>query len=798
VSNNSSLNGQHRPTSTIPIGQPDVTRTSALNHAYNNQHINITGPQGQADIPPADKSSLDTSEHSSPEASAIEESEPPEPPSRPGETEELHHLHFEAPALSTKPVSLGAKAKHFFFGNPIPTSAAGTHLIGKFKALAILSSDALSSVAYGTEAGLVVLATAGLAMLSHNLVMGVAVALLLAVVAFSYRQTIYHYPKGGGSYIVASDNLGHRAGLVAAAALLIDYILTVSVSVSSGLDALLSAFPNPPAPISFLGLTLSLKVVLGVLVIGLIMWINLRGVKDTGSVFALPTYIFIGLFLFMIIAGVITAITHGGLTAAVNPTTRPPTDIPVTEQFSFFLLLTAFASGCSALTGVEAISDGVPIFKPRQERNAAQTLLIMATLLGTMYLGTTYLAWRFGVVPNLESNPTVIAQLASIFFSGPMHIIFFLLQGATTMILFLAANTSFQDFPRLSFFLARDGYMPHSFRFQGERLAFNTGIILLSILSAILLVAFGGRVTALINLYAIGVFCAFTLSQAGMVKRWWSRKEPGWQRGIIISGLGAVATGVVMLVIAITKFMHGGFLVVILIPILYFIFSRIHKHYNEFGTTMKKLLSVKRINLEHHAVIVPIAEFNMIALRGLTFALSMSPNVIGVHVRPDDKGEGYDTWAEKQWDALFALAKDYAPPRNNAPETLYLHISSETGNRMTTPGNEVQKKFTCPELLIIGSPYRAITGPLIELIDNLKASNDKVLFTVVLPEFVVKSPLDLALHNQTALRLKWALLRRPGIVTASVPYMFTSDVLTSDDATSEGQAAMIGTAMQEE
>jgi amino acid transporter len=702
-----------------------------------------------------------------------------------------HHLHFDAPSLSIARPSFGMRVKAFFFGSPIPTSAAGKHRIGKFKALAVLSSDALSSVAYGTEASLAVLATAGIATLSHNLPLGLVVALLLAIVAFSYRQTIFHYPNGGGSYTVASDNLGRIPALVAAAALLIDYILTVSVSVSAGVDNFLSTFPQAPAPINILGFSLSLNVVIGVSVIVFIMWINLRGIKDTGSVFALPTYIFVGLFLFMIGTGVIHAITHGGLTAAIQPP-KGASDIHITDQFSFFLLLTAFASGCSALTGVEAISNGVTIFKPRQERNAAQTLLIMAGLLGTMYIGTTYLAWRFGIVPNVASNPTVVAQMASVFFSGPLRIFFYLVQYATTLILVLAANTSFADFPRLSSMLARDHYLPHIFRFQGERLAFNTGIIVLGLLSGILLLAFEGRTTALINLYAVGVFCAFTLSQAGMVRRWMRLKEPGWRHGIIINGLGAFATGVVAIVIAATKFVHGAFLVVILIPLICIMFDRIHKHYTAFGESMQKLMKVKRVNLEHHVVIVPIAEFNMIAQRGLTFALSMSSNVIGVHVRPYDKGEDYDTWAESQWDTLFARAKECAPLSDNhshpeTPETLFLHVSSLSGNRITTSGNEEQKKFTCPELVIINSPYRAVTGPLLEFIDNLKTTNNTMLFTVVLPEFVVKNPLDWTLHNQTALRIKWALLRRPGIVTASVPYMFMSDVLTNEENASENQ-----------
>ncbi|MBF6592039.1 MAG: APC family permease, partial [Ktedonobacterales bacterium] len=359
-----------------------------------------------------------------------------------GQTRE-GYLRLSAQEMEQRPLALGRRLREFFIGTPIPTEHALHERIGKLKALAVLSSDALSSVAYGTEASLAVLATAGLATLSRNLAIGLIVVALLAIVAFSYRQTIYHYPNGGGSYIVAKDNLNVHFGLVAAAALLIDYVLTVSVSVSAGVDALTSAYPG----------LVAYNVSIGVLLVFIILVINLRGVRESGSIFAAPTYVFVASFLLMVLVGASRALTHGGLLHALPP---QPTNIPLTDHLTIFLVLTAFASGCSAMTGTEAISNGVPIFKPRQEKNAAATLIWMAVLLGVMYAGTTYLAWRYGITPQRNSNPTVDSQLATIFFTGGFRWFYYVFQFATMLILVLAANTSFADFPRLSSILARD------------------------------------------------------------------------------------------------------------------------------------------------------------------------------------------------------------------------------------------------------------------------------------------------------------------------------------------------------
>jgi amino acid transporter len=462
---------------------------------------------------------------------------------------------------------------------------AARERLNKVRALATLSSDALSSVAYGTEAALAVLVAAGAAALTANLGIGLVTAAVMLIVGYSYHQTIPAYPSGGGSYLVARDNLGVVPGLVAAAALLVDYVLTVSVSVSSGIDAIASAFPVlTPGK---LGIELG--------AIALITLINLRGLRASGTVFAFPTYFFLITFGLTLVVGVAHAVTAGGLTAAVHPPT-PPVPLTPTVVLTPLLILTAFASGCSAMTGVEAISNGVPAFAgdtpAHQARNAARTLVIMIALLVTFFLGTTYLAWRVGAVSYPSGDPTVTSQIARFAFSsgvtsgatgtlsGVGGWLFYAVQTATLLILVFAANTSFADFPRLSALLARDSFLPVLFAYRGERLAFSVGIGVLGIVSAVVLAIFHGNVVALINLYALGVFTAFTLSQSGMVVHWLRRRTtPGWQRRLFANGLGAVATAIVTLVIAFTKFDRGAWVVVILVPIMVVGFLGIRAYY---------------------------------------------------------------------------------------------------------------------------------------------------------------------------------------------------------------------------
>ena len=631
-------------------------------------------------------------------------------------------------------------------GTPIPTEQAMHERIGRFKALAILSSDALSSVAYGTEASLAVLVAAGAASLGYNLALGAVVVVLLAIVASSYRQTIFHYPNGGGSYVVAKENLNVHFGLVAAAALLIDYVLTVSVSVSAGVDALTSAFP---------GLAPS-AVALGVTLIILMVLVNLRGVRESGAIFAAPTYLFVASFLVMLGLGLAHALTHGGLLQAVP---AAPSNIPLTAHLSVFLLLTAFASGCSAMTGTEAISNSVPIFQAPQSRNAARTLTTMAALLGVMYGGTTFLAWRFGITPQMNSTPTLISQMASLFFTGWLGWFYYVFQFATMLILVLAANTSFAGFPRLSSILARDDYLPHLFTSQGDRLAFSAGIMVLGVLAAVLLVVFNGNTDALINLYSLGVFTAFTLSQSGMVRRWRRTREPGWQRGLAINALGAVATGIVTVVIAVSKFDRGAWVVVVLVPLIYLLFWAIQRHYARVRLEVSRVPVRRPETAARHLVVVPIAGINNLAKRGLAYARSLSPYVLAVYVSttPEEAAQVRTDWEHLVHDEGFLVT---GPPAEPVDEE-----DAAEGGIKTCVG-----PISGPELVLIDSPYRELTTPVIHFIDKLQRSAPDDLITVVLPEFVISNLWEAILHNQTALRLKLALWRRSQIVTANVPY----------------------------
>jgi amino acid transporter len=514
-----------------------------------------------------------------------ESSAPPDPPSGPSGPAPPHDASadlsarfrsvgsdiYEASLDVSLPTTPAERVKRVILGQPIPETLASRERLNRTRALATLSSDALSSVAYGTEAALAVLVVAGASALSANLGIGLVTAALMLIVGYSYRQTIYAYPSGGGSYIVARENLGVTPGLIAAAALLIDYVLTVSVSVASGIDAIASAFPAL-APSK-------LAIELGA--IALITLLNLRGLRESGTIFAFPTYFFLGSFGLMILAGLAQALTHGGLAH----TAAPQAPLVATEPLSLALILTAFAAGCSAMTGVEAISNGVPAFAgstpANQARHAAQTLVMMVGLLITFFLGTTYLAWRVGAVPYPAGNPTVTSQIAHFAFPGALGWLFYVVQAATLLILVFAANTSFADFPRLASILAGDTFLPAFFAYRGERIAFNIGIGTLGVLSAAVLAIFRGNVVALINLYALGVFAAFTLSQAGMVVHWLRRRtEEGWRSKLIANGVGALATGVVTGIIAVTKFDRGAWVVVLLIPVLMLGFLSISAYYH--------------------------------------------------------------------------------------------------------------------------------------------------------------------------------------------------------------------------
>ena len=611
----------------------------------------------------------------------------------------------------TTPVGRALQAlQRLVFGTPIPTARETAERLSKLTALAVFSSDALSSVAYATEEIMKVLVLVGSGALALTVPVSLVIVALLAIVVFSYRQTIRAYPSGGGSYIVASDNLGTLAGLTAAASLLLDYVLTVAVSVAAGVAAITSLLPE----------LMPYTVPMAVGAVGLISLANLRGIRESGALVAAPAYLFVGLVLVLVAVGLFRLAT-GGLVYA------PPDSalVPGSQSLGIFLMLSAFAQGCTAMTGTEAISNGVPAFKAPEARNARSTILAMGLLLGSMFLGLSFLATQLGVLP--ASEETVLSQLGrTIFGLGPW---WWLLQVATALILVLAANTSFADFPRLASILARDRFLPRMFRFRGNRLAFTMGIVSLAVLASVLLVAFRGNVDLLIPLYAVGVFASFTLSQAGMVRHWLNERGSNWQRDAAINGLGAVATGVVTVVIAATKFLHGAWLVLVLVPLVVSVFWVIRRHYArlESGGSPETPLDPTAIRVR---AIVPMANLGLPARQALAFARAMAAGgaVTAVHVTDNpEKAE-----------QLRANWGDY--PHGDA------------------------------ELVVIESPFRSLEGPLLSYIDAVRESHPEDTLVVLVPEYVPGCWWEHLLHNQTALRLKARLLFHSGVIVANVPY----------------------------
>jgi len=776
---------------------------------------------------------------------------------------------LEATKATLAPRTGLERIKRFLIGVPIATAQAEHERLTKFKALAVLSSDAISSVAYATEAILFSLVAAGSGNLGVTLPISFAIVALLAIVAISYRQTIPAYPNGGGSYIVAKDNLGTFPGLIAAASLMIDYVLTVSVSVAAGVQALATLFP-------VLSPTLSIVTIDVVLVI-LITIVNLRGVRESGSIFAIPTYIFIGSALLLILVGCLKSffLQH-------HPIIGQFQYVAATEPLSIFLILKSFAAGCSAMTGVEAISNGVPAFKRPETRNAAITLTWMATILGTLFIGVTLLATSYHVEANAAGNPTVIGQIAQQVFTGPLFFMYPVFQVATLLILTLAANTSYSDFPRLASLLARDDFLPHQFAFRGDRLAFSIGIVFLAFLASLLLIVFKGDTTQLINLYAVGVFMSFTLSQGGMVRHWWRlrREHKGWQRSLVLNGLGAVTTLLVALVIATTKFLEGAYIVVILIPLLVLMFIGISHHYRRVERGRVTDIPIHPQDIRHR-LIVPIAQLNLAAKQSLAYARSISPHVTAVNLatdphKTDSLRAAWVNWQQslpenersqldvielphrslvhslldyidsihQQYpdDTLTVILPESADPSRlrrlfSNPITLRLKAalffrpdivvtnvswyqrtsnvpvrSKDIRHRFIVPVAELdraavqslayarsisprvtaahvaidphdveavrskwmrlQKKIPKDEetqLVVIESPYRSLARPLLAYIDTVQEVHPEDMLTVILPEFVVAHWWELILHNQTAFRMKTALLSRPSIVVTDIP-----------------------------
>ncbi len=641
---------------------------------------------------------------------------------RPSQTSfrRISHGLLEATNIVEEPRTPLARIKRFLIGAPIASSRAEHERLTKFKALAVLSSDAISSVAYATEAILITLVVAGSGNLWVTLPISIAIVALLGIVAISYRQTIPAYPNGGGSYIVAKDNLGSMPGLVAAASLLIDYVLTVAVSISSGVLNLASLFSGH-IPTTYI-------VIIDVALVLIVTVVNLRGVRESGSIFAIPTYIFIFSALVLIVVGCIKSffVHH-------NPLIGHFAYVAATEPLTIFLILKSFAAGCSAMTGVEAISNGVPAFKKPETRNAATTLTWMAVILATLFIGITILAMSYAIEAKASGNPTVIAQIAVQVFNGPLFFMFPVFQIATLLILTLAANTSYSDFPRLASLLARDNFLPHQFAFRGDRLAFSIGITFLAVLAGLLLVAFQGNTTQLINLYAVGVFMSFTLSQSGMVRHWWRLRNEnrGWQRRLAINALGALTTFLVAIVIASTKFLEGAWIVVILIPLLVLMFMAIHHHYERVERTRTAVIPLHPRDI-HHRLIVPIAGLDRVSVQSLAYARSITRHVTAVHVAIDAHDADMVREAWNRWQK-------------------YLAEEEET------------------HLIVIESPFRSLSRPLLAYIDTVHELFPDDTLTVILPEFVVSHWWEHILHNQTALRLKAALLFRPGIVVTSVP-----------------------------
>ncbi len=604
--------------------------------------------------------------------------------------------------------------KRVLVGRPKPTAAIPHERLGIPAALAVFSSDGLSSVAYATEEILFVLVVGGSAAASLSLPVGLAIVILVIIVAASYSQTIHAYPSGGGSYIVSKENLGVHTGLVAAAALLIDYVLTVAVSVAAGVAAITSAFPHLHG----------YEVSLSLIAVWVIATVNLRGVRESGAVFSVPTYGFIGAIFLLLGVGLVRV-----LQGDWHPPTHPLAGFgwggdlgSLVGSVGMFQVLRAFASGCTALTGIEAISNGVQAFRPPEADNAIKAMRLERTLLYTMFAGITLLAFGFQTWP--KEDETVLSQIAREVFGGGFF--YYTVQATTSMILLLAANTAYADFPRLSSFLARDGFMPRQMANRGDRLVFSNGVLVLVSLASILLIVFRGSTHLLIPLYVVGVFVAFTLSQAGMVVHWLTLREGRWIHAAFLNGVGAFLTAVVLVVVSVTKFMHGAWIVIVLIPIIVLGFLRVRHHYDVVARRLS-LEGAARPRIGKNPVVVLVAGIHKGVVEALEYAKSISPNVtaLTVDLDPTETARLRLRWAE--W----------------APDV---------------------------PLVVLESPYRSIIQPLLEYIDRMERQGEGRYLTVVLPEFIPSHWWEHFLHNQTALLIKAALLFKPGKVTVSVPY----------------------------
>ncbi len=602
------------------------------------------------------------------------------------------------------------------FGRPLASEEEIGERLSKKKALAIFSSDAISSSAYATEEILRVLVTAGAGAILVSIPVALAIAGLLTVVGLSYRQVCRAYPSGGGAYAVARENLGVLASLVAAAALFIDYVMTVAVSTASAIAQTYSVVPT----------LFDWRIEIAVGAITLITIANLRGLRESGNIFAVPTYAFVGLALVLVGLG-LARIATGSATPLEHPEVVPLG----TEPLGLLLLLRAFAGGSVALTGVEAIANGVPAFKPPESRNAANTMLAMAMLLGVLFIGITVVADGFGILPSVEGGPTVVALVAGAVF-GPASPLFYAFQAATALILFLAANTSFNAFPRLAALLAVDGYMPRQFAFRGDRLAFSWGIVVLAAIAALLIVVFHGDTHALIPLYSVGVFVCFTLSQVGMVRHWFGVRDAGWWWRAAINAFGAVLTFVVLLVVASAKFVDGAWLVLVLIPVLVGLMLFVGRQYRRSRAELRVEAGyVARPPHREERVVVPIPGLTRAVVQAVNVGRTIGDDIRAVFIS-DDPAQAVEL--RDRWD-------------RQVPDV---------------------------PLVVVESPYRALAGPLLAYLDVLDAAwppdKDAPVTFVVIPEYVARSWWERILYNQSAKRLRTILLGRPHTVVVNVPY----------------------------
>jgi amino acid transporter len=638
--------------------------------------------------------------------------------------------------------------KRVLFGQPLASERLEHERLNKKTALAVLSSDAISSVAYATDQILSVLVVLGAAALSFVVPISAVIVGLLALVGLSYRQTIFAYPGGGGSYTVAKDNLGVKSGLVAAAALLTDYILTVAVSISSGVAAITSAYPR------FVPHT----VLICVMSIVLLMLVNLRGVRESGAAFSVPTYLFIAMMLGLLGVGFYRLATGHELapmtgTIKVDPVSaRAHSGMsPITGFALLYLLLRGFAEGCAAMTGTEAISNGVMAFKQPAQKNAATTLGWMVAILAVFFLGVSYLAQHYGIFPTAEQ--TVLSQLGRhVFGGGPLY---YALQYTTFAVLVLAANTAFADFPRLAGILANDRYMPRQLAARGDRLAFSNGIVMLALFAMLLVWVFSGNTNALVPLYAVGVFVCFTLSQAGMVVHWFRTKEPGWRWKAALNGLGAIATGVVSVIQVVTKFTTGGWVVVLLIPAIIWILNAIHSHYVQFAKEIE-FTGQSPITPLHHTVVVPVNGITKATAGALVYATTISADVRALYIEVDQRETAR---MQAEWDAWDIGV----------------------------------------ELVIVPSPYRSVLRPLVEYVDGLRRVGPGELVSVVVPEIVPHRWWEHLLHNKTALYIRTAFLFKQNVVTIAVPLVLGKayrlrDLANHDETLDEPESAPVAAA----